>query len=492
MKALLLLLALLPGVPPARALTVPADAEVFHLRWELERAAWLPDAADWRARLLLESGAWSLRGGLARTDGEIEAAPHRALWVGCRLPAGWRLGLGDQLAATEAGAALGRGRGGLPARLAGGLRLRPGTASSWQPEDRGLSVSRETGPLRGGLLLAATRRDATARGDGFLLDLEHGPATKERLGAWRDRLGLVWLTRELRLGWEAHGLVGRRWTPAGEIALDGLQLLRRTTRGCLGLAWEEGEARLAQVQAGARWRGGWWQADVWRGRAGRLRYARPALHLGAGRPGSGLALQGAGRVPGIHSASLVLSLRWLGATARTTERSALWWRLQLERGPGRGQAGPRLRVTRTAAEDRPAGSGRDAWRVELEPATTRGLDWRLAWEDLRRPAGDVRLWHLTLRGAWQRPGWRGGAQLHLLSGAGGGPARLEALALAPGLLRHAALSGRRQAWGGGLWLERGPQRLSLGLLMREEDGTAGGAPLEQVPLVQIAWRCDVR
>ena len=474
----------------ARA-ALPPDAETFRLRSELLRVAVPPATADWRLRLDLESGLWSLRGALARHDGETGAASRQALWLGCRLPAGWRLGLGSHRMATELGAALGRARGGLPPRLAGRPRLAPGSASTWQPEERALSLRRECGPLQGGLLLAATRRDLNSRGDGFLLDMPHTPATARRVGAWRDRLALAWLDTELPAGWELRGLAGWRGAPTGGGILGGARALRLTPRGCLGLAWEGGESRVALLQGRGRWRSGWWQADAWRGLAGTARFSRPALSLGRGRAGGGQTVQVASRLDGAGKAALSLALRRLDATARGPTRPALWWRWQLERALSAGPSRLSLRVTRSAAEDRPAGSGREAWRVELEPVSRQAF-WRLAWEERRGSAGGARLWHLRLRRDWSRRGWKGGAELHLLSAEGAGPGILEALALGPGLLRHAYLNGGHQAWGGGLWLERGGQRLALALLTRETGPDAAGAPESRQPQLLLSWRGELR
>ena len=88
-------------------------------------------------------------------------------------------------------------------------------------------------------------------------------------------------------------------------------------------------------------------------------------------------------------------------------------------------------------------------------------------------------------------GQEAGGELHLAAGSGEGPSRLEAFSLAPGQLRHVGLSGRRQACGGGLWLERGRQRLSLGLLLREVAGEED-MPLEQTPWLQMSYGCDIR
>lgn len=486
MRACLLVMALLASL----SCVVTGHGAVAvdrRLRCELRRAADLPGPADWRAAALLESGKWEFRAVARRRDGELGAIPQHALWTGWRLAGGWRLGLGSHQLRTETGAALGHLRSGLPGRLTGGLRLTPGSTSRATPEERGISLERQRGALRGGMLLADTRRDRRADGKGFVLGMEHWPQRRERVGAWRDRLDLAWLCLEGPAGWDLHGLAGRRAWADGKLDLGGLHLIRRRPGSSLAACWEEGDSRLARIQAAASSRRGRWQADAWRGRQTGSRFARPALPLGGEGSAGGASLQGRRRLDSATHAGL--SLRWLEPAARSTTRSALWWRLELVHDTKKA-GGLRWRLRRTAAEDRPTGSGLDAWRLALEAVRSRPWDWSLAWEQHARPAGTARLWHAQVSRSWSWRSWRGGATLHLAAGSGQGPARLEALGLAPGILRHAGLAAGRQAWGGGLWLQRGGQRVSLGLLLKETAGEA--ADLDQTPSLTAAWSWEPR
>jgi len=94
----------------------------------------------------------------------------------------------------------------------------------------------------------------------------------------------------------------------------------------VALAAERGEGRLLRLQAASQARGGRWQADLWQGREGPSRWARPLLPLGRGAGGGGLWLQGDRRWGGLDARA---ALRWLDGPVRSEDRSAWWWRLEL-------------------------------------------------------------------------------------------------------------------------------------------------------------------
>ncbi|MFA7331919.1 MAG: hypothetical protein WC326_12690 [Candidatus Delongbacteria bacterium] len=476
----LLLLGALAG--PARA-DAPADS-VWQVRSELGARTLSPGQGEWRGRLQLAGGPWSLQGAGRRRDGEPGLLPHAAgglVWAG---PRGWRVILGDQQPTGDLHAALGRGRGGLPGRVRGGLGLGPGALSTQSPGERGLSLEQCRGALRGGLLLASNRRDLRADGAGFLLDLEHAEDNRRRWGAWRDRLVLGWGTWEGPAGWDLHGLAGRRSAVSGGGSLLGLQAIRRRPERQLALAWEAGENRLLQCQA--VWLKGrsTLQADVWRGWRGSSVFARPALPAGWREWGGGLALQA--RRGGRQLAG-TLSLRWLDAQARGPERSACWGSLELDRLPGPAGSGLAWSVRHSLAEDRPSGAGREEWRLRLRPLKARPLDWELSWQQARGAAGVVRWWQLGLARGWRRPRYSHGLQLQVLAAVGSGPARLVPLTAGPGLLRYGALTGSRQLCAAGWWGRRGAHLLSVGWLLKEVEDESGA--VGPAPLLQVRWVC---
>lgn len=475
-----LLLALFPLISLAGGLdTLKVTGRV---RGELGAWSALPGQTEWRGRLELAAGPWTLQGDARRRDGELGALPHaagRLLWRG---PAGWVLGLGDHAPASDLQASLGRGRGGLPTRLRGGLRSGPGALSRSNPAERGVLLECTQGVLRGGLLAAATRRDLRSDGQGFLLDLEHTDDTRQRQGAWQDRLALAWGTLEGPGGWDLQALAGRRHAPAGGGMISGGSAIQRRPERQLALALDVGESRLVLLQ-------GIWlrgkselQADLWRGQRGSTVFSRPALPLGDATWSGGWCLQS--RFRGRMLAAR-LAVRRLDAAARGTERPALWWSAEMEKALGPAGSGLLWGLRHSAAENRPSGSGREEWRLSLRPHSTRPLDWALSWQQARDAAGVVRWARLELARSWKLRHLSHGAKLQLLVATGTGATRLVPFSLGPGLLKYGGVSGQRQLWGGGWWGRWGAQQLSVGLLVKEAESEDGAVVPESV--LQVRW-----
>lgn len=444
---------------------------VTRLRSELGLSCAADAASEWRQRLRLARGAWTLQGDLRRGGGELGLVPHGSAWAAWNSASGWRISLGDHQVASDLQATLGRGRGGLPARPQGGVRSGAGGLSRQTPAERGLAVERRLGPLQGGILLADTRRDARADGQGFVLDLEHREAVRRRLGAWRDRLAVGWLDLEAPAAWDLHGQLGARRAPLGGGALGGIQAIRRRPTSQMALSWECGESRVAQLQA-VRLKGrNWLQADLWQGRRLSSRFSSSALPLGEQAWGGGFCLQARHASRELESSA---ALRWLEPAARGTRRSALWWSLALDRLPLPAPCGLIAGVRHAAAEDRPPATGREEWRATLRPADQRLLDWDLEWQQAREAAGVLRWTRADLGRSWRSRRWSQGVRLQLILSSGSGTSRLAAVSLGPGLLRYQAMSGTRQVWGAGWWVRRGANQLSLGMWVRESRNAGGG------------------
>lgn len=465
----------------AFALGSLAQQEGLDFRGQVKRGAWLPHGAEWRAGVEMRSPRWSFEGAVRRVDGEQGALPHASAWLERRLPAGWCLSLGDHRVASATGAVAGVRRGSAPGAWDELLGVTPGTLSRSTPEERGLVLRRDSGPLRGGLILARSRRDMRQDGDGFVLDLEHADDNTARQGAWRDGLELAWLTAEGPFLLDVQGVLGRRRNPDGARPLAGLQLLRRHPGARLVLAWEQGESNLVRTQVAWKRRTGWAQLDVWRGRqlVPLTRHSRSALPLGGDRKAGGVQAQAG--LP-VGKGGLAVDARWLEKGARGGERSALRWSAELTL-PLTLTPGLRWRLRHTAAEDRPQGSMQDRWRLAVQGGG-KGLSWHGDWEDAADWKGHTRSWSFAAQKEWK--GRRGGVGLGLAMSTshGQGPVRLVPISLAPGILTHGALVGERQFVGVGAWLEQGGQRLAVDVVMREVQGEKG---VERDTHLDLLW-----
>jgi hypothetical protein len=181
----------------------------------------------------------------------------------------------------------------------------------------------------------------------------------------------------------------------------------------------------------------------------------------------------------------------LEADARTTSRSAVeavWTVGPLPGPPGSG-LGWELRHRR--AEDRPAGAGREAWRVSLRPRRPGDWEWELRWQEERRWPERLRWWGLA---ASRRGRWRNlelGVAGECLVGRGEGTATV-VLAPAPGLLRLSSLDQDGQLASLGVWMRRGGHEVALGLVLREREEAAGKADRHGVALLRWGWRAPVQ
>jgi len=450
------------------------------------RAAWLPAGAQWTVRSEASAGRWEFRSTLRRGDGELGALPHAALWAEGRLPGAWLLSAGDHRAGSAVGAALGIRRGNRPGAMDQLVTLGPGSASRSAPEERGLALRREAGAWRGGILLARTRRDLRRDGAGFLLDLEHADPNRWQQGAWRDELGLGWLTVEGPWAWELQGLAGQRRDLDGRHALSAAQLVRRHARGRLQVGGEWGESRVMRLQGSWRRRSGWLQLDAWRGRrVAAARYARSQFPLGEDRNGGGLHLQAG--LP-VAKGGLALELRWLEAPARREDRAALRWDVELSQRDLALAPGLAFTLRHTAADARPHTAAQDRWALAVEGGA-RAFHWRAQCEDAADAGGHTRSWRISLQREWRRGAWKGGVGLALSASRGDGPLRLVPVSLAPGLLHHAALGGARQHTGLGGWLGRGGHRLAAGLSLRE---SGVGEEGRRDALLEVLWSWSSR
>jgi hypothetical protein len=440
--------------------------------------------AIWRGRMEAQGGFWQIRGDVRRTAGEDGPLPHGAVWLAWTPTPGWRLAWGDHHVAGCWGAALDRPWSSAPSRWGAELRTTPAGVSTTRPPERGISLEAGHGRLRGGVLLAATGRDLSADGLGFRLDLLHDQSTRQRVGAWHDRLALGWLTAGDPQGWTGQLLAGTRRAPRGGGSLTGLQASRRVAGTRLGLGWEAGAHGLARLQMRREAGRSFWQVDAWRGQRGPAVFASPALPVGGETWAGGLWLQT--RAP-LGSTRGALSLRWLESASRTNSRSALDFSWTLGPLPGPPGSGLSWELRRRRAENRPEGAGRDGWRVVLRPRHISGWDWELRWQEERAHMDRQRWWTLV---AGRRLRWRdiqwGVRGECLLADGGGSPAVV--LAPAPGLLRLSGLGEERQLASLGLWAHRGGHELSLGWVLREQADPAGEVARDRVGLARWSWR----
>jgi len=440
--------------------------------------------ALWRGRLEAHSPLWHLQMDGRRRDGERGLLPHAAAWLAWTPAPGWRLAWGDQQVGGCWGAALDRPGSAPPTRWGSEPRLGPAGLPSRRPQERGLGLEGRRGAWRGGLLAATTRRDANADGEGFRLDLPHTGDTRRQTGTWRDRLVLGWLAAGDGRDWGGHLLAGARRAPRGGGGLGSAQLSRRMGTLHVGLGAEGGEHRLARLHLRQGSLGRSWQLDAWRGRAGAPVFAVPALPVGDGAWAGGLWLQA--RAP-LGFARTSLSLRWLEEAARTSSRSAteVVWSVGPLPGPPGSGLGWELRHRR--AEDRPAGAGREAWRVSLRPRRPGSWEWELRWQEERRSQERLRWWSLA---ASRRVRWRDvelGVAGECLLGRGDGSGTV-VLAPAPGLLRLSSLGGGGQLASLGLWMRHGGHELSVGLVRREHGQAPGEVEGDGVALLCWGWR----
>jgi len=430
--------------------------------------------ASWRGRLEARSGHWHVRGDLRKTAGEEGPLPHGAAWLAWTPSPGWRLAWGDHHVAGCWGAALDRPWSAAPSRWGAQLRTRPAGVSTTRPQERGISLEGEHGRLRGGLLLADTRRDISADSRGFRLDLLHDRSSRHRVGAWRDQVALGWLTAGGLRSWQGQVLAGIRRAPRGGGPLAGLQASRRLAGTQLGLGWESGDHQVARMQL--------------RGQAGRPRrgssvFASPALPVGGESWAGGIWLQS--RAP-IGPSRGSLALRWLEPAARSSSRSALDLSWTLGPLPGPPGSGLSWELRRRRAENRPEGAGREGWRFVLQPRRPHHWDWELRWQEERGALDRQRWWTLAAgrRIQWRDVQW--GLRGECVLAHGGGSATV-VLAPAPGLLRLSGLGEQRQLASLGMWARRGGQELSLGWVLREEPDPADKVARDRVWLARWGW-----
>ena len=260
------------------------------LRCELQQE-WL-DHASWRNRLVIQdhsaNSAWRIL--VRRERGECGTTPHlAAFYTGKREP--WSLHLGRLSLRDRAGVLVGNASqmGGMPAPLGELLRVRGGSASSWQAEITGAVLCRTRGVWRGGLASGWTARDRSAAGDGFVLGMSHDREHAERRGAWREGLLLGWLTRSLLAGVEAQSAFGLRRDPAGRRWLCEFSLQHQSPYSRMELGWGQGEHRLLW------WMGDWrvnrllqLQGACWQGRRSRSHTASPVFALPTTGKASGI------------------------------------------------------------------------------------------------------------------------------------------------------------------------------------------------------------
>ena len=266
---------------------------------------------QWSTRWRAEEGAgWSSRQELTGRQGPVEWSANQRLRSGeypwfahtsvaasCRLGSG-TLWAGDLALQLGAGGLAGRaGSFGLtPGALRDHATLALGSGSTWRPEWRGIGWTGTRGRFHMGGLLSRTSRDASADGQGFVLDLvqDESPSRRARIGSFRDDQLALWLgSKGPRLGWEFQSLA-RRLPERSTHSRTGWALGLRHRQG----AWTpramivRGDHRLVWVQSRfSPRRKPRLALDFWRGERGsRQDFAQPPVPLPRVGSGSGMAV----------------------------------------------------------------------------------------------------------------------------------------------------------------------------------------------------------